>query len=205
MTDLHFVHHFVAAKNSDAPTLLLLHGTGGDENSLLQIGRDLAPHANLLAPHGMVLENGMPRFFRRLSQGVFDEEDIKIRAAELAQFVADAATRYDFDAKNVIAIGYSNGANIAAALLLLHPHVLRAAVLLRAMTPLVPATTPDLKGVNILLASGERDSMVPRENIENLAQILGEAGANVTHNWQSAGHELASEELQAARDWLQKL
>ena len=204
MNDLNFAHHFLAAQNSrSAPTLLLLHGTGGDENSLLQIGRDLAPDANLLSPRGKVLENGMPRFFRRLREGVFDEDDLILRAAQLAKFIADAAQCYGFKAKNVIAIGYSNGANIAAALLILQPHVLRAAILLRAMTPLLPEIQPDLKGVEILLASGERDTMVPNENVQTLAQMLREAGANVTHNWQSAGHELAREEILVARDWLE--
>ena len=148
-------------KEGATGTLLLLHGTGGDENDLVSLGRTLDPDANLLSPRGKVLENGMPRFFRRLAEGVFDEEDVKRRADELAAFVREAADAYGFAADRVAAVGYSNGANIASAALLRHPGLFRAAVLLRPMVPFEPEALPDLAGVPVFLSAGRRDPIVP--------------------------------------------
>ncbi len=154
-----FIHRFLPAPSGTSKrTLLLLHGTGGNENDMISLGRDLDPAAALLSPRGKVLENGMPRFFRRLAEGVFDEEDVIRRAHELADFVVAAAVRYEFDPKRVTAVGYSNGANIAAAILLLRSEVLASAVLFRAMVPLVPSTLPNLADARVLLSSGERGS-----------------------------------------------
>jgi predicted esterase len=173
MSDLDFIHHFVPAPASPAVrTLLLLHGTGGNENDMIPLGRELDPTAALLSPRGRILEHGMPRFFRRLAEGVFDEEDLIRRTHELADFVDAAAGRYTFDAKSMIAVGYSNGANIAAALLLLRPEVLSAAILFRAMVPLAPASLPDLAQARVLIASGEHDPIVPVENARRLAAML---------------------------------
>src|SRR5690348_5341093 len=144
--NLGFNHRFEPGNTLAAPTLLLLHGTGGDENDLLGVGRSIAPAANLLSPRGNVTENGMPRFFRRFAEGIFDEADIRFRAQELVGFIAFAAVHYGFDAQRVIAFGYSNGANIAGATLLLHPPALAGAILIRPMVPLVPSQTPDLNG-----------------------------------------------------------
>jgi phospholipase/carboxylesterase len=181
---------------------LLLHGTGGDENDMIPLGRDLDPTAALLSPRGQVLENGMPRFFRRLAEGVFDEEDVVRRAHELADFVGVAAARHAFDAKGVLAIGYSNGANIAAAILLLRPEVLSAAILFRAMVPFVPASLPNLAHARVLISSGERDPIVPVENAGRLATMLREAGANLTLRFEPAGHALSLGDIKAAREWL---
>src|SRR5687767_12070839 len=148
---LSFVHQFLPAKAEGAPTLLLLHGTGGDEHDLLDLGRALNPRAALLSPRGQVLENGMPRFFRRLAEGVFDLDDLRQRTHNLAAFVAHASEAYQFDPQRVIAVGYSNGANIAASALLLHPQVLAGAVLFHAMVPLVPKELPDLRGVPVFM------------------------------------------------------
>src|SRR5881398_623599 len=137
-----FIHEFVAGSSNR--TFLLLHGTGGNERDLLPVGRELDPTASLLSPRGKVLENGMPRYFRRLAEGVFDLEDLKKRTHELADFVVSAVAHYKIDIENMIAVGYSNGANIAASLLLLRPEIFPAAVLFRAMVPLVPETQPDL-------------------------------------------------------------
>ena len=200
--DLGFVHRFEPGAAPDAPVLLLLHGTGGDENDLIPLGRLLLPGAALLAPRGKVLEHGMPRFFRRLAMGVFDEQDLVARTAELAGFVAAAAGRYGFDVGQVNAAGFSNGANIGAALLLLHPATLRRAVLLRAMTPLSAPPRPDLTGRSVFLAAGEQDSMVPAANTERLAAVLREAGADVTLHWSRGGHELAKGDVDAAAEWL---
>ena len=200
---LSHAHRFVpGVAGTSAPTLLLLHGTGGDESSLLDLGADLYPGAALLSPRGQVLEHGMPRFFRRLAEGVFDETDLILRTQALADFVRSAAAHYHFDPARVVALGYSNGANIAAATLLLRPETLGGAVLLRAMVPLRPAVLPALPGTPVLLASGRHDGMVPTANADELAATLRRAGASVTHHWAEAGHPLASPEIAATHAWL---
>jgi predicted esterase len=202
---LGFIHRFVPGADPAAPILLLLHGTGGDEDDLLGLGKLLLPGAGLLSPRGKVLENGAPRFFRRLAAGVFDEADLITRSAELATFVADAARAHEFDPGRVIAVGFSNGANIAAALLLLHPGVLRAAVLFRAMVPLTPKRMPDLSGVSVYLSAGRFDTMIPPANTEQLATMLRAAGADVSLAWTPQGHNLVPDEVDAARRWLSHL
>ena len=198
-----FVYRFVpGAAGSGAPVLLLLHGTGGDENSLLDFGRSIYPGAPLLSPRGQVLENGMPRFFRRLPEGVFDEADLIRRTHDLAGFVGAAAAEHGFDPRRVVAFGYSNGANIAASTLLLCPGTLAGAVLLRAMTPLTPAQAPNLAGVPVLLAAGRHDPLVATRDIEGLATRLRGAGARATLRWSEAGHQLTSPEIEDARRWL---
>jgi predicted esterase len=199
---LGFVHRFIPAEEDDRTTLLLLHGTGGDENDLIPIGRMLDERAALLSPRGKVLENGAPRFFRRLAEGVFDQEDLVRRTHELAGFVEAAASGYDLDKGRVFAVGFSNGANVAASLLLLHPGLLAGAVLLRAMAPFEPEITPDLSGTPVYLAAGRSDQMVPPEDTEHLAGLLREAGAEVTLDWQPGGHGIGPEEIEAARGWL---
>lgn len=198
-----FIHRFVpAADVKAAPTLLLLHGTGGNESDLLQLGRSLAPGANLLSPRGKILENGMPRFFRRLAEGVFDEADLIHRTHELADFVGDAADHYGFSRSSVTAVGYSNGANIAASLMLLRPEILDRAVMLRAMVPLVPEKLPDLSGRGVFLASGIHDPILPLENARRLAAMLRQSDADVDHLEIETGHQLTSGELDTARRWL---
>ncbi|HXM32451.1 MAG TPA: alpha/beta hydrolase [Chthoniobacterales bacterium] len=200
---MNFTHRFNPAQESPPRRVfLLLHGTGGDENDLLPLGRELDPGAALLSPRGNVLENGMPRFFRRLAEGVFDEADIVRRANELADFVGVAATRYEFDPRRVTAVGYSNGANIAAAVLLLRPEVLASAILFRAMVPLVPPQPPDLAQARVLISSGAHDPIVPVENAERLAAMLRETGANVTLRFEAAGHPLVPGDIAAAKEWL---
>jgi predicted esterase len=203
MSESEFIHRFIPAPSSSPRTLLLLHGTGGDENDLIPLGRDLDPEAALLSPRGRVLENGMPRFFRRLAEGIFDEEDVIRRAHELADFVGAAAARCELDPQRVIALGYSNGANIAAAILLLRPEVLTGAVLFRAMVPLTPPVLPKLAHARVFLSSGEQDPIVPKENAERLAAMLREAGANVTLRFESTGHALTPGDVEAAKRWLQ--
>ena len=199
-----FIHQYVAPQGDSTDTLLLLHGTGGDERDLLDLGRQMAPGAGLLSPRGKVLENGMPRFFRRLAMGVFDIEDVKYRAHELAQFVKTAAKHYGFDPDKVTALGYSNGANIAAAMLLLHPQVLASAVLLRPMVPLVPDSLPSLRDIPVFIAAGKRDPIVRPEETAKLAELLRKAGATVDLQWSAGGHELTAVELAQAKEWLQR-
>ncbi len=199
---LGFEHRFFPAEGDGPITLLLLHGTGGDENALLPLGRMLDERAAFLSPRGKILENGAPRFFRRHAEGVFDHEDLVNRTHELAEFVEAAASEYGFDPGRIFAVGFSNGANIAASLLLLHPGLLAGAVLLRAMVPFEPEITPDLSEVPVYLAAGRSDQMVPPENTERLAGLLREARAEVTLDWQPGGHSIGRTEIEAARDWL---
>ena len=199
---LGFIHIF--GERRGPRTLITLHGTGGDERDLIPLGEYFDPEAHILSPRGNVREGEMARFFRRLRPGVFDEEDIRNRAEELARFVGDAAEEYRFDGDKVYAVGFSNGANIAASLLLLHPELLAGAVLLRPMLPLEPSTPPDLSGVPIYVAAGTMDEMIPRESTEALIERLERAGAAVTVSWAEAGHRFGREELDAARDWLQR-
>ena len=206
--ELGFIHHFIPSseKGDKIATLLLLHGTGGNERDLIPLGRQLYPNAAILSPRGKVLEGGMPRFFRRLAEGVFDIEDLKFRTHELADFVEKASAVYGFELKNVISVGYSNGANIASSLLLLRPEVLSSAVLFRAMVPLTPEKSPDLASKNIFMAAGEQDPIVTREQTEMLYRMFKKGGANVLLHWQeNAGHQLGHDEISAARDWLSQL
>lgn len=203
---LGFVHQYVAGEsNGSGPTLLLLHGTGGDETSLMRLGASLSPGSALLSPRGKVLENGMPRFFRRIAEGVFDIEDLKFRTQELAGFVRGAVRAYGFESSNVIAVGYSNGANIASSLLLLDPGLLRAAVLYRAMVPFEPEVLPDLTGTSVYMASGLRDQLVPPSNAARLAEILRASGADVELRWTDAGHGLSAEDVGDASTWLSRI
>jgi phospholipase/carboxylesterase len=199
---LDFQHTFVPG--SSGRTLLLLHGTGGDENDLIPIGRTLDPSANLLSPRGKVLENGMPRFFRRLADGIFDEEDLIHRTHELAGFVEQASLKYGFDRHNLCAVGYSNGANIAGSLLLLRPEILAGAILLRPMVPIVPESLPDLTGVPVLVVSGRYDPIVPADEGQQLVELLTKAGAKVTVSLENAGHGLTQESLEIAGEWLRE-
>lgn len=198
---LDFVHRW-EPRASSTRTLLLLHGTGGDENDLIQLGEMLDPTANLLSPRGQVLEHGMPRFFRRLAEGVFDLEDLTARTHGLADFVQGAAETYGFPLDGVTAVGFSNGANIAASMLLLRPGVVRQAILLRAMVPLEPNPLPDLTGTRVFLAAGERDPIIPPANTERLAGLLQSAGADVTLRWSPVGHQLTRDDVDASREWL---
>jgi phospholipase/carboxylesterase len=201
--DQGFVHRFLPGESG--ATLLLLHGTGGDENDLVPLGRELAPEAAILSPKGKVSEYGAPRFFRRLAEGVFDHEDLVYRTHELAQFVEAAAREYGFDPSRLVAVGYSNGANIAASLMLLHPGLLSAAVLFRAMVPFEPEEVPDLSGMPVFLAAGQMDRMIPPENTERLAEILQQAGAELDLRWRNTGHPLTYEEVAEAKEWLSEI
>ena len=201
MTDApSFVYRFEKASKTDAPPLLLLHGTGGDENDLLQLGAMISPGSALLSPRGRVLEHGMPRFFRRLAEGVFDEQDVRKRALELGAFVEDARRRHGIAAP--VAVGFSNGANIAAALLLMKPDVLAGAVLLRAMVPLSDPPKARLDGKPVLILSGQADPIVPAGNAARLSAMLADAGAKVILRTLPAGHQLTQADVSLARDWI---
>jgi phospholipase/carboxylesterase len=199
LPDLGFIHNYVPAPDRTRPPLLLLHGTGGDENDLLPFGERLAPGAALLSPRGKVSEQGAARFFRRLAEGVFDQEDLAFRTQELAEFIERARKAYGL--AKPIAFGFSNGANIAASLLLRRPEVLAGAVLLRAMTPFEPETLPDLTGIPVLMLSGAADPLVQPEDRDRLAKLFAAAGAEVTHEIVPAGHNLAPRDIAVAQRW----
>jgi predicted esterase len=202
VSDLGFVHVFEPPQTAADPILLALHGTGGDEHDLLPVAKTIAPAAGVLSPRGKVLERGMPRFFRRLAEGVFDLEDLKVRTDELAEFLKAAAAHYQFDVSRLVAVGFSNGANIAASLLLLRPEVLRAGVLFRAMVPLVPEPMPSLPGTRVLISNGERDPIVSTSETERLEGLFRKAGADVTLKWHASGHELTEGDISAAQGWV---
>ena len=197
---LSFIHRFEPGTRPDGPPLLLLHGTGGDESDLLPLGKSISPGSPLLSPRGKVLEGGMPRFFRRLAEGVFDEDDLRRSANDLAEFVEEARKRYGIAAP--IALGYSNGANIAAALLLLRPHLLAGAMLLRAMVPLKEAPKAELAGKPILILSGRFDPIIPSSNSSRLAAMLADDGARVQQNTLPVGHGLTQADVDLARKWI---
>lgn len=204
--DLHFIHRFISASSKTKKsnlTLLLLHGTGGTEDDLIPLGNELTPNASILSVRGKVLENGMPRYFRRLQEGVFDLEDLKIRTDELADFVLRSSSIYDFDLKRLVAVGYSNGANIGASLLLRRPEVLVGAILFRAMVPFVPDVVPDLSEKSIILLEGIADPIVSKREAENLLEIFNKAHSNVTIQWQGSGHNLTQQDIDSAKQWLE--
>jgi len=205
-SDFEFIHRFIPASSKTKQTnltLLLLHGTGGTEDDLIPLGKELASYASLLTVRGKVLENGMPRFFRRLEEGVFDLEDLKIRTDELAEFILKSSSVYEFDLKKIIAVGYSNGANIAASLLLRRPEVLAGAILFRAMVPFIPDVLPDLSKKSIILLEGMYDPIVSKQEAESLLKIFTKARSNVTMKWQDSGHNLTQKDIESAKKWLE--
>ena len=203
---LGFVHRYVPpnadAERAGGTTLLLLHGTGGDEEDLIPVGRELLPGAGMLSPRGKVLERGAPRFFRRIAEGVFDQEDLSRRTEELAAFVEAATTTYQLERDGIVAVGFSNGANIAASLLLRRPGLLRGAVLFSPMIPFEPEAVPRLEGTSVFIGAGRTDPIVPVAQVERLASLFREAGADVTVHWEPGGHALTRAELAAAHEWI---
>lgn len=199
-----FVHVYEAGATPGSRTLLLLHGTGGNEDDLLPLGRQLDPEAALLSPRGQVLEHGMPRFFRRLAEGVFDLEELALRTDALANFIESAAGRYGFVPGTVCAVGFSNGANVAASLLFRRPGLLRQAILFRAMVPFEPVAPGGLGGVRVLVCSGRTDPIAPPAHAERLAELLRAAGATATLRFDGGAHTLSVETVRAARDWLRE-
>ena len=202
MSSLSFVHRFERGARQGARPLLILHGTGGDEDDLIPLGEMVAPGAPLLSPRGKVLEHGMPRFFRRLAEGIFDEADVRARAHELADFVEAARDEYGIGAP--IAFGYSNGANIAAAVMLLRPRTLAGGILLRAMVPLSDRqASTGLAGKAALIVSGTRDPIAPPSHGARLKALLEQAGAHVDHRILAGGHALSQDDVAVAREWLE--
>ena len=198
-----YVHRYVPPKADDRRTLLLLHGTGGDENDLIPLGEMLAPDAGFLSPRGTVNERGAARFFKRLAEGVFDVPDLHARTKDLVAFIRAAAEHYDFDPTKVTAVGFSNGANIAASVLLSSAGTLAEAVLFRPMVPFIPENPIALTGTRVFIGAGKDDPIVPASHSERLAELLQVCGANVTLTWQPGGHTLTRPDVAAAYDWLE--
>jgi len=201
-SDLGFIHNFIPSQNDDGRILLLLHGTGGNEDDLLTIAQMIDERATILAPRGKVLENGMPRYFRRLAEGVFDLEDLKFRTSELADFIINASKKYSFDIHSVVAVGYSNGANIAASLLLTRPESMKRAILFRVMIPQTPDKLPDLSEKKVFISGGKFDSQIPQKKTIELRGVLEKAGAVVKMNWEESDHALVRDDIVKARSWL---
>ncbi|GKV55174.1 carboxylesterase [Sporosarcina sp. NCCP-2222] len=196
--------HIFQAGNPQHPTLLLLHGTGGTEQDLLPLGRMIDEEASVLSVRGNVLENGMPRFFKRLAEGVFDEEDLIFRTKELDAFLDEAAAEYHFDRSNIVAIGYSNGANIAASLLFHYAKSLKGAILHHPMVPRRGIGLPDLTGVPVFITAGKNDPICPAQETMDLDSLLTEAGAQTEVHWEMNGHSLTQTEVAAAAKWYEK-
>lgn len=196
-------HIFKQGTDPDAPVLLLLHGTGGNEHDLLGIGNMISEHSSLLGVRGNVLEAGMPRFFKRLAEGVFDEEDLVFRTEELNQFLDNSAEEYGFNRNNIIAVGYSNGANIAASLLFHYKDSLKGAILFHPMVPRRGIELPDLAGTRVFIGAGKNDPLCPPHETEELAQILMDANAEIQLHWENHGHQLTMGEIEKAKEWFE--
>ncbi len=200
---LGFVHRLVPAEDSrSGETLIVLHGTGGNENDLVGIGQTVAPGAAILSPRGNVLENGAPRFFKRLAEGVFDPKEVRSRAEELTRFIRAAIAKYDLDASRIYALGYSNGANIASTVMFIEPRLLQGAVLFRPMLVYEPEERGDLSGTSVFISAGRLDPIVPVKSVERLAELFESSHAEVALKWQQTGHNLVPSEVREAADWL---
>ncbi|MFO1445064.1 alpha/beta hydrolase [Bacillus sp. Bva_UNVM-123] len=198
-------HIFNKGKDSNKPTFLLLHGTGGNELDLLPLAGRIDEDSSILSVRGNVLENGMPRFFKRLAEGVFDEEDLIFRTKELNEFLDEASVKYGFDRDNIIALGYSNGANIAASLLFHYQNSLKGAILHHPMVPRRGVKIPDLSGKSVFIAAGTNDPICsPSESLE-LQELLENANAKVELHWENRGHQLTATEVEAASKWYKTL
>lgn len=190
--------------NKEKPVLFLLHGTGGDENSLLALAEIIDPEASVLSVRGNVLEHGMPRFFRRVSEGVFDMEDLAFRTKEIHEFLNEKATEHGFDRENILAIGYSNGANIAANLLFEYENTFKGAILHHPMVPNRDAKLPNQQGTHVFIAAGINDPLCSKEEAVDLQHFLTDAGADVTVEWETNGHQLTMDEVQKAKKWYER-
>ncbi len=201
--DLGFIHRFVPPEDSaSGETLIVLHGTGGNENDLVGIGQTIAPGAAILSPRGNVLENGAPRFFKRLAEGVFDPKEVRSRSEELARFIRAAITKYGLDPTRIYALGYSNGANIASTVMFVEPGLIQGAILFRPMLVFEPQEQNDLSGSSVFISAGRMDPIVPASSIERLVELFESRHGEVTLKWQLAGHNLVPSEVREAADWL---
>ncbi|MGM0839197.1 MAG: alpha/beta hydrolase [Bacillota bacterium] len=196
--------HIFKQGSKDLPTLLLLHGTGGDERDLLPLAEMIEPDASILSVKGNVDENGMARFFARLREGVFDEEDLVFRTKELNEFIDKSAKNYGFDRQNIVALGYSNGANIAASLMYHYKDALKGGILFHAMVPRRNVKLPDLSDALVFIGAGKRDPLIPMQETMELVKNLQDARTQVREFWTEGGHELRREEVDEAKRWFEE-
>ncbi len=196
--------HIFQKGDSSKPVFLLLHGTGGNESDLLPLAEMIDPNASILSVRGNVSENGMPRFFKRLAEGVFDEEDLKLRTKELYEFIQESAENFGFDSKKVVPIGYSNGANIAANLLFHYENIFEKAILFHPMVPMRGIDLPDMSQTSVFIGAGENDPICLPEETKELANMLHSAQASVFIQWEKMGHQLTRSEVDAAKKWYEK-
>jgi phospholipase/carboxylesterase len=194
-------HLFKKGTDENKPVLLLLHGTGGNEEDLLSLAEMISPYSSVLSVRGNVSENGMPRFFKRLAEGVFDEEDLIFRTKELNEFIDESANKYHFDRSNVVAVGYSNGANIAGSLIFHYKNALKGAILHHPMVPRRGIEIPDLTDLPVFIGAGKNDPICPPEETEDLEKLLANAGATVHVKWENMGHQLSRAEVEEAAEW----
>lgn len=196
-----FIHKFVPSRSGSDLTLLGLHGTGGDESEILRLVSAIGPEASMLSARGKSTDEGVNRFFRRLAEGVFDMRDLEAKTKELGEWLEWAKVEYGV--KKLIAVGYSNGANIATSLLFMRPELLDGVIGLRGMTAYVDESAK-LTGKPVLLLTGDSDPIVPHEDVQGLADKLRAAGADVDHEWLATGHGLTQQDIMLARAWLAK-
>jgi phospholipase/carboxylesterase len=197
-------HIFQKGTHSNAPILVLFHGTGGTEQDLLPLAKKISPTSSVLGLRGNVSENGMPRFFKRLAEGVFDIEDLIMRTKEVNEFLDQTAEQYKFDRGNLVALGYSNGANIAASLLFHYEDAFKGAILHHPMVPRRGIELPNLAGTPVFIAAGTNDPICPPQESIDLEKLLSTAGASVTLHWENFGHQLTSHEVDAAASWFRE-
>jgi phospholipase/carboxylesterase len=197
-------HLFKKGSDEKKPVLLLLHGTGGNEEDLLALADMISPDSAVLSVRGNVSENGMPRFFRRLAEGVFDEEDLIFRTKELNEFIDESANKYRFDRNNVVAVGYSNGANIAGSLIFHYEDAFKGAILHHPMVPRRGIELPDLTNLPVFIGAGKNDPICPAAETEELENLLTNAGAKVHVKWENMGHQLSRAEVEEASEWFAK-
>ncbi len=196
-------HLFAEGASADAPVVLTLHGTGGDEREIVALGTSLVPGAAVLSPRGRVREGLANRWFRRLGEGVFDVDDVIARAAELAAFIVAARSRYALEHRELIATGFSNGANIALATALLHPDVVQRVVAFSGMHPFADREPGGSSaGVELLLLNGDHDPMAPVTSVDRLEQVASARGASVARLRRPGGHGIDAGEVQSAKEWL---
>lgn len=198
------IDYYSKGKDEKAPTLFMLHGTGGTEKDLLPVASRISPDSSVLSVRGNVLENGMPRFFKRLAEGVFDEEDLRYRTRELKNYMEEAAIKYGFERQNVVVIGYSNGANMAGSLLFHYEDVFAGAILLHPMVPLRKIPIPEMTNLPIFIGAGKNDPICPPEETKELERMLAMKNADVTVHWGNDGHQLTYAEIDAAAAWFRK-
>lgn len=193
--------HIFEKGTSPKKVIVLLHGTGGNEHDLLNIGRHIDSEASLLGVRGNVVEAGMPRYFKRLAEGVFDEEDLFLRAQELYDFLKDSLEHFAPERELVTVVGYSNGANIAATVMLKHRSIFDKVILFHAMVPYRNQDMQVLKESTIFVGAGKNDPIIPKNETEELIEVLRKQGASVTEKWYEFGHQLTMDEINDAREW----